>query len=396
MRRRARRGLGLVSVLVIVALSFGAISLVVIGLSQARENARREQCLSNMRQIGLSAQAYESRSSSSYYPGYKNYRKISNGKSYKAYSAPYPASQIGRDMPISWIIELLPYYGDGNHFTPFHGLRNGADRAANIEINEVYPFVEFFTCPSDLPPTQDRAPLSYVANTGMRDANVPGQRDYRANGVFHDHYTDNPELPENAGKKNLKLEQVGNAYIGGRGDGVQFTILLSENIDAGSYLDTDERFLGITWAVPKSVTPAIPNEIRSATPPDLFRHINIDPARQFSLIERPNTPDAKTSQGTSEPIVIDSRNYEDDDSPYFYYTRPSSNHAGGVNVTFCDAHGMFMSDKIDYHVYMMLLSPDGKNVVDTRTGKPVEVNGELLNPKLLGFDRAWISDPVKK
>ena len=39
--------------------------------------------------------------------------------------------------------------------------------------------------------------------------------------------------------------------------------------------------------------------------------------------------------------------------------RPSSNHEGGVNVIFCDGSGRFLSDRIDLHVYVKLLTSNG-------------------------------------
>ncbi len=39
--------------------------------------------------------------------------------------------------------------------------------------------------------------------------------------------------------------------------------------------------------------------------------------------------------------------------------RPSSNHNGGVVVTFCDGHAGIISEKISYKVYMQLMTPNG-------------------------------------
>lgn len=41
--------------------------------------------------------------------------------------------------------------------------------------------------------------------------------------------------------------------------------------------------------------------------------------------------------------------------------RPSSRHLGGANVTFADDHGKFLSENIDYKVYMQLMTSDAKN-----------------------------------
>jgi prepilin-type N-terminal cleavage/methylation domain-containing protein/prepilin-type processing-associated H-X9-DG protein len=41
--------------------------------------------------------------------------------------------------------------------------------------------------------------------------------------------------------------------------------------------------------------------------------------------------------------------------------RPSSRHDGGVNVTFADDHGKYLSENIDYKVYMQLMTPEAKH-----------------------------------
>ena len=39
-----------------------------------------------------------------------------------------------------------------------------------------------------------------------------------------------------------------------------------------------------------------------------------------------------------------------------YYSQPSSNHPGGVVVTFCDGHTIFLKDSLAYRVYAQLLT----------------------------------------
>jgi prepilin-type processing-associated H-X9-DG protein len=40
--------------------------------------------------------------------------------------------------------------------------------------------------------------------------------------------------------------------------------------------------------------------------------------------------------------------------------RPSSNHPGGVNVSFADGHTQYLRDNIAYHVYKQLMTPNNK------------------------------------
>jgi prepilin-type processing-associated H-X9-DG protein len=53
------------------------------------------------------------------------------------------------------------------------------------------------------------------------------------------------------------------------------------------------------------------------------------------------------------------------------YARPASAHSGGMNVAFCDGHGDFLRDDIDYKVYQQLMTPWGRKCVDPASHTPV-------------------------
>ena len=46
------------------------------------------------------------------------------------------------------------------------------------------------------------------------------------------------------------------------------------------------------------------------------------------------------------------------------FARPASAHGSGANVAFCDGHGMYLRDDIDYVVYQQLLTPNGRKCVN--------------------------------
>ena len=58
------------------------------------------------------------------------------------------------------------------------------------------------------------------------------------------------------------------------------------------------------------------------------------------------------------------------------YARPSSNHPGGVNVTFCDGHYHFLREDVSYYVYQTLMC--------TRSGEGRYPGGS--NPERVCFD----------
>jgi prepilin-type processing-associated H-X9-DG protein len=50
------------------------------------------------------------------------------------------------------------------------------------------------------------------------------------------------------------------------------------------------------------------------------------------------------------------------------WSRPSSNHSGGVLAAFCDGHVQFLSDEIDYNVYKQLMTPNSAASGATKDG----------------------------
>jgi prepilin-type processing-associated H-X9-DG protein len=60
----------------------------------------------------------------------------------------------------------------------------------------------------------------------------------------------------------------------------------------------------------------------------------------------------------------------------FDVVRPSSNHAGGVNATMADGSAKFLSDEMDYLVYILIMTPNGNKCADPAT-KPKALGGNL-------------------
>lgn len=96
-------------------------------------------------------------------------------------------------------------------------------------------------------------------------------------------------------------------------DGAETTLLLSENLQSGLWSDTALADLGMGWW---------------------------NPPEECSRINRCR----QAPHGTHE----------------LRYARPSSNHPGGVVVTFCDGHDQFMSEAVDYTIFQRLMAPDDK------------------------------------
>jgi prepilin-type processing-associated H-X9-DG protein len=157
--------------------------------------------------------------------------------------------------------------------------------------------------------------LKYVANCGMPDAPRPPW-DFRANGVF---------LNRVSG-----IDHVDRGYLQ-RHDGESSTLLLSENLDAGRWTDNDEYTTGFVW--------------RAA-----FREGIPAPGRELFGINQ-----HAEAGGSVEPSRL---------------ARPSSHHPRGVNYLMADGSTGFLEERIDYLVFVQLMTPDDEGTIVPETGEP--------------------------
>jgi prepilin-type processing-associated H-X9-DG protein len=123
-------------------------------------------------------------------------------------------------------------------------------------------------------------------------------------------------------------------------DGKPNTLLISENLQAGNWNMYKEASVGenvffpptsIVWLYADE-TVAPPNVVAPNPPaPDVPVHSRINGMRK-------NPP-----AGVGVELL-----------------RPSSNHAGGVNVCFADGHTQYLQEGIEYHVYIALMTAHGR------------------------------------
>ncbi len=230
-----------------------------------------------------------------------NQRQIGMAMLASGVSGKFPPSvtqTIDKKFILGWAQNLMPYLGRGD-------LAYKGDAAAYNQILAATPRLGFLVCPADATKTGGtNAPLSYVVNGGVPNNYSPAAGcpvDWPANGVCrYNVATAAAPVIANA----LDFSTIP--------DGANMTIALGENLDAGSYIAADEPSNCILWDIPA------------------------------------NNP-LSINQGLLPPgQAIDSRR-----------ARPSSNHAGGVVMTFCDGRVAFVRETIDYKVYLSLMTPDG-------------------------------------
>ena len=212
--------------------------------------------------------------------------------------------------PLSWVAVIL---GDLGREDLWGEVRKpGSGLPAGLRIEQL-------VCPSDFDGAEIPGRLSYVANCGLPDADSSTMPpDQACNGVFHcQYYSASPP----AGVESVPQSSQVRMSASDIRDGTQQTLLISEHVTPGSWTDAFEPTLGFMWGV---VPGATEDNLK------LVKFPGADPSD-------PQPNDFTPKPGTA-----------------------SSNHPGGVVVTFCDGHTHFLSEDVSYRIYQHLMTPDSR------------------------------------
>ncbi|MCE9606186.1 MAG: DUF1559 domain-containing protein [Planctomycetia bacterium] len=337
--RMKSSGFTLVELLVVISIIGMLMALLLPAINNARETGRQNTCRSNLSNVAVAMISYDSRNGR--YPGYMNVLLTQQGNLYK---------DIGSSVatPVSWAVELLTdldrsalyeqWRTDSNSASGTgSGSGGSSSYVANLKV-----YLEIFTCPSD---DANRAgtPTSYVLNTGMKDlvtATAPVStgmpRDFQANGMFFDNYSDNPKVKTTAASRGPEIVM----RSGNIRDPKDKTIMFTENVDAGDY--------------------TFDSTLTGDTNYNKYSEVQVGCIWDGLGTVVTNTTDTKQTPVMTPTVDGYRINFDmgKGDFQDYKYCRPSSRHPQGVNVAFMGKNVVFMRDTLSYFVFAKLMSSD--------------------------------------
>ena len=299
-------------------------------------------------------------------------------------------ANIVNNKRASFVVPLLPYLERNDIYQLWQNnvpgsptfplaFTNGTQLSATTQNPWAWTNMNILVCPSN--PTSDTQgnPLSFIVNTGsastasdfLPPVSSPAWVEDVNSGVFFNQARSdwamsvkvpnpNPSATTGFGTSGPKptLDFIST------NDGTTNTLMLSENLQAsnwatdpitdvtaGTFQPFQSEFqlrqqTGFVWFI---TTGALNNnEGTASTTSYNTAMMKINALSKTGLILP--TPLAYSSTATPAQGGLAA-------------ARPSSQHPGGVNTIFCDAHLRFISEDIPYNVYTQLMSPRGKAVV---------------------------------
>lgn len=334
----SRRGISRVEVIVVLAIAALLGIMFVTSVQSARENSRKVQCLGRLTMISLSIQNYAS-SNDGLLPPLTRPKAMETGE--------------GGSLLESWQIQLLPALDDTKLLK---AIRQNAVVHSGKAPDAVYQIapseqvaLEYMTCPTDPAASQTPGRTSFVINGGFisrslftgdpQRKHLPGSLSWDGNATVGEDKDIEIHVATGVTWHASKAFQPSLEYIS-QADGTSTTILVTENIQAGNWFDTDTTRISFTVPVANSKGQV--------------------PFGKGTVFESPQKPlNTQFNGGTLETALPqDWQMNRDLRAAIGTRPRPSSYH-NGVNVRFCDGSGRVLNPKMDPHVYLKLITSDG-------------------------------------
>lgn len=343
---KKRLGFTLIELLVVIAIIGVLVALLLPAIQQAREAARRTQCINNLKQLGLAINNYQD--SYGCYP----LGRISNPDAIQNPALVLLGLKSSPETP--WMVELLPFVEQGQAAELFnfdHGVIGTVDggtplpltgpRSNSTAMNRV---LAIFQCPSD-----KIVPMQFPSGSSLATyfaGVVFSKGNYVASWGNQNSTQDNSKCPTVTFLKSaFGAERVVPADVS---DGLSKTAFLSEVIKGPP---SDTR--GLLWltiagagAYMSRVTPNGTTDYYACSADPADRVYLISSSDPFCQNDPPLLPCVGTvSLGRS-------------------FGAARSRHSGGVHILLGDGAARFVSDSVDPTVWIAIHSIQGMELSD--------------------------------
>lgn len=342
-QRPVRRGVTIVDVLVILAILAVAMALFGPVHRTSHIASRKAQCLNNIKNLSVA---------------------VINDQSNNGDRLPFLVDGDGATGD-SWCIQLLPLLDSA---ALARQIRD--ERGAVITKGKPNLSLRVFTCPDDPHNFRADGGLSYAANAGYLSDDVWGRPAadqaatldtlhapgtlrlggasfddrmslHSATGVFWRAIgaVDNsaPSPRERPKAPRMKGETIMN------GDGLTYTLLLSENIQSRNWASTNVNDIGFGLPV-KSAPDGSPQLSAATGRIGAYGPLALDPG--WKILDDPKRNPYPNANISADPGTA---------------PRPSSQHTGGiVNVGYADGHAANLNEQIDPSVLARLVTSQGE------------------------------------
>ena len=354
-----RKGFTLIELMVVISIIATLVALVAPAVQSARNAARRMECQSNLKNLALAV---------------TNFSTANNGR------VPSLTSQLGTSTngtlstaPVyGWVVSLFPYLDSASLYRTISesGVAYNAVPPSPFGSGNAPAVVKVLACPVDMNNASTNGGMTYVANAGYmqlddwaNNVNHNGARvDWdpsttpgpaganvatdlptaRATGVFWRNQG-NAAITNSDGGSSMTLDFISEA------DGQGNTYLISENLQAGKWVDT-------TTYTPSTTTGAVGfglyvTAMGSAAPLSTILDTTTTGTNQrLDLIGL-----ATLQAGIPNAVPQSNPTAATAGAP-----RPSSNHTGTFNMAFCDGKAEQINVNINLRIYASQITPNGQ------------------------------------